>query len=73
MNEPQDFGHATPIDKVWEEIINGTFLDGFEETRVSHPLPPEVLWRVGLGERKSVDGELKPDSGDADDAPERGV
>jgi hypothetical protein len=39
----QRFAEATPIDKAWEEIANGTFLDGFKETSESHPLPPEVL------------------------------
>jgi hypothetical protein len=42
MND-QQFAEATPIDKGWEEIANGTFLDGFRETSESHPLPPEVL------------------------------
>ena len=42
MND-QRFAEATPIDKVWEEIADGTFLNGFKETSESHPLPPEVL------------------------------
>jgi hypothetical protein len=42
MND-QRFAEATPIDKAWEEIANGTFLDGFKETSESHPLPPEIL------------------------------
>jgi hypothetical protein len=42
MND-QRFADATPIDKAWEEIVTGTFLDGFKETSESHPLPPEVL------------------------------
>jgi len=40
MND--QLAEATPIDKAWEEIANGTFLDGFKETSESHPLPPEV-------------------------------
>jgi hypothetical protein len=29
MND--QLAEATPIDKAWEEIVNGTFLDGFKE------------------------------------------
>jgi hypothetical protein len=41
----QRFAEATPIDKAWEEIVDGTFLDDFKETSESHALPPEVLVR----------------------------
>jgi hypothetical protein len=39
------------IDEALKEIARGTFLDGFEETRGTHPLPPEVA-EVLSGQRK---------------------
>jgi len=37
-----------------QEIINGTFLDGFEETSASHPLPPEILLRLAAYEKRNT-------------------
>jgi hypothetical protein len=46
MNDEEISDGLIPIDRVWEEIANRTFLDGFTDTSRLHLLPAEVLVRL---------------------------
>jgi hypothetical protein len=57
MKNEKSFDEASPIEKVWEEICDGTFLDGFTVTSGCHPLPPEILAKMSkLDDRPAAKG-----------------
>lgn len=57
MKNENSFEDATPIEKVWEEILAGTFLDGFTVTSGCHPLPTEILAKIStLDDRPAAKG-----------------
>lgn len=63
VKNEKSFEEATLIKKVWEEIFDGTFLDGFTVTSGCHPLPPGVLAQISkLDDRPEAKG---PDSTEA--------